>query len=756
MENNNQISFFDDIKEKNTKKNNDKSKVKDLTNIDVKLDPSDLSDSEAKEKIDSLRKEIEHHTYLYYAQDEPEISDGAYDSLMRLLRKLENSFPQFVDTNSPTMRVGGYVGEQFSPVEHQVRMYSLDNAMDLDELDEWMDKIIEEFGHFVPLMCELKIDGSSVALSYQAGNLVRAATRGDGAIGEDVTANMRTVKDVPLRLREEAFNKDILNSAQDGIELRGEVYMPKASFEKLNEAAAYDAKIKAIEQGKEYDGKPKFANPRNAAAGSLRQKDPNITKNRDLATFVYAMSSAEYLNRSGATIDGHPIESQADLLGWLNLAGFHVNPDILLCNNKSDVKDFCRRAVEMRDKLPYEIDGVVVKINDFEKQNTMGFTSRAPKWAIAFKFPPEEKTTLLKDITVQVGRTGVLTPVAELEPVSLAGSIVSRATLHNLDEVRRKDVRIGDTVIVHKAGDIIPEVVGPILSARKENAAVWKMPKICPSCGSDVVKDEDGVAIRCISLECPKQLSERIKHWVSRKALDIDGMGEEMVLMLIESGRVSDVADIYTLTEDEIASLSRGRQNVEGDDIRVGHVIAKKIIDAIDGSKKQRFSRVLHGLGIRNIGENTAELLVNVYPSIDLLKSASLEDLSQIDGVGPIMAKNIIKFFENRQNMFVVERLRKSGINFDDSDIVNAVMSTNKPLDGQTFVITGTLVESGMSRTDAANKLKSLGAKVSSSVSAKTSCVVAGINAGSKLSKANDLGIKVISESQFLDIISDD
>lgn len=335
-----------------------------------------------------------------------------------------------------------------------------------------MRKIEEEFGEFVPLMCELKIDGSSIALTYDHGRFVRAATRGDGAVGEDVTVNMKTVRDVPLNLFDEAFDKGVLDAANTVIELRGEVYMPKKSFDALNQAAAEEAKIKAEEQGKEYDGKPKFANPRNAAAGSLRQKDANVTKNRDLATFIYATSSDEIINSAGARINNHAIISQFDLLEWLKSAGFHVNPDIKLCKNRQEVKDFCKAAVEKRDDLPYEIDGVVVKINDFNKQRSMGFTSRAPKWAIAFKFPPEEKTTLLRDINVQVGRTGVLTPVAELEQVSLAGTIVSRATLHNLDEIRRKDVRIGDTVIVHKAGDIIPEVVGPILSARPSDSKI--------------------------------------------------------------------------------------------------------------------------------------------------------------------------------------------------------------------------------------------------------------------------------------------
>lgn len=383
----------------------------------------------------------------------------------------------------------------------------------------------------------------------------------------------------------------------------------------------------------------------------------------------------------------------------------------------------------------------------------MGFTSRAPKWAIAFKFPPEEKATLLKDITVQVGRTGVLTPVAELEPVSLAGTIVSRATLHNLDEVRRKDVRIGDTVIVHKAGDIIPEVVGPIMSARTADAKLWEMPTNCPSCGSEVVKDPDGVAIRCVSAECPKQIHERFVHWVSRKALDIDGMGTEIISGLIESGLVHDVADIYKLTEGEIASLSRGRQNVEGEDIRVGHTIAAKLISAIEDSKKQSFARVLHGLGIRNVGENAAELLVQHYPVFEELEKASTDDLSKIEGIGPIMAENIHSFFKNDQNLDLIHRLQTAGLCFDDSARISEAQSGDQPLAGNTYVLTGTLVESGLSRDEAGAKLKALGAKVSSSVSSKTTAVIAGEAAGSKLTKAQELGIQILTEQDFLNLI---
>ena len=380
-------------------------------------------------------------------------------------------------------------------------MYSLDNAMDLDELDEWMERTAEACGGSLPpLCCELKIDGSSIALTYEDGVLVRAATRGDGTTGEDVTVNMRTVRDVPLRLRDEA--RGAIAPGVETLELRGEVYMPKKSFEALNAAA-------------EEEGRAPFANPRNAAAGSLRQKDPAVTKMRDLSTFMYAIADDGALE----------VEGQWELLQWLRKAGFHVNPDVRLCATAEEVRGFCRECLDRRESLPYEIDGVVVKVNDFARQRAMGFTARAPRWAIAFKFPPEEKTTLLRDITVQVGRTGALTPVAELVPVVVAGSTVARATLHNLDEVHRKDVRVGDTVIVRKAGDVIPEVLGPVLSLRSPEARIWEMPSVCPSCGSPVVRDPGEVAFRCISIDCPAQALERLLHWASRGALDIDGMG---------------------------------------------------------------------------------------------------------------------------------------------------------------------------------------------------------------------------------------
>lgn len=679
-------------------------------------------------RAEALRREIEHHSYQYYALDAPTISDAAFDSLMRELREIEAAHPELVTASSPTQRVGGYVGEQFAPVVHERRMYSLDNAMDLDELDEWMERTAEACGGALPpLCCELKIDGSSIALTYEDGVLVRAATRGDGTTGEDVTVNMRTVRDVPLRLRDEA--RAAIAPGVETLELRGEVYMPKKSFEALNAAA-------------EEEGRAPFANPRNAAAGSLRQKDPAVTKMRDLSTFMYAIADDAALE----------VEGQWELLQWLRKAGFHVNPDVRLCTTAEEVRGFCRECLDRRESLPYEIDGVVVKVNDFARQRAMGFTARAPRWAIAFKFPPEEKTTLLRDITVQVGRTGALTPVAELVPVVVAGSTVARATLHNLDEVHRKDVRVGDTVIVRKAGDVIPEVLGPVLSLRSPEARIWEMPSVCPSCGSPVVRDPGEVAFRCISIDCPAQALERLLHWASRGALDIDGMGEEIVSRLVESGRVADVADYYSLSEEELASLDMGRVKADGEPVRLGHTVAKKLVAAIEASKGRTFARVLFGLGIRHVGKTTAEAIAAAYPSMDALSTAGEDELAGIYGVGPKVAHGMWLFFRTPDNVSVIERLRAAGVTMADEAAAPGE-EVPQVLAGLTFVLTGTLTHSGMTRDEAGARLKAMGAKVSGSVSKKTSFVVAGENAGSKYDKAVALGVPVLDEAQLLNLL---
>ncbi|MDD7431166.1 MAG: NAD-dependent DNA ligase LigA [Coriobacteriaceae bacterium] len=681
--------------------------------------------SDPKAVIESLRREIEHHSYLYYAQDNPSISDAAFDSLMRQLRELEARHPEYYDPSSPTQRVGGYVGEQFAPIKHAARMYSLDDAMDLEELDAWMQRTFEAVGGVVPLCCELKIDGSGIALTYNQGRLDHAATRGDGTTGEDVTANIRTIMDVPLRLRDDA--EDAIADPAQPIELRGEVYMPKASFEKLNAQA-------------EENGKAAFANPRNAAAGSLRQKDAGVTAQRGLSSFIYAAASNASLR----------LEGQYQLLEWLRRAGFHVNPDVRLCSSAEEVRAFCEEALEKRDSLPYEIDGVVVKVNDFAIQDRMGFTARAPRWAIAYKFPPEERTTLLRDITVQVGRTGVLTPVAELDPVRVAGSTVARATLHNEDEVRRKDVRVGDTVIVRKAGDVIPEILGHVPALRPEGAVEWAMPETCPSCGSPVVREAGEAALRCVSIDCPAQAKERLIHWASRGAMDIEGMGEELVSRLVESGRLTDVADYYSLDEDELALTELNRHMKDGQRVRLGHVVAKKVVAEIQASKDRGFARVIFGLGIRHVGKTTGEALAAAFPSMELLRQASEEDLAAVDGIGAIVARSIHTFLRVPDNAAVIERLERHGVSMESQ--VSADLG-EQTLEGLTFVLTGTLEQSGMSRDEAGARLKAMGAKVSGSVSKKTSFVIAGVKAGSKRAKAESLGVPVLEEEDFLRIL---
>lgn len=688
-----------------------------------------FSEEEAHQRIEALRHEINHHIEQYYVKDDPEISDGAFDSLMRELRDLENAWPQFQDGQSPTQRVGGAVGQQFAPVVHEQRMYSIDDAMNEEELDAWLDRVVDALGSFPAFDCELKIDGSGIALTYEDGQLVQASTRGDGTTGEDVTVNIRTIKDIPLSLSE-AGRAAIVRPGR--LEVRGEVYMPKASFAKLNRQA-------------EAAGTKPFANPRNAAAGSLRQKDPSITAERDLSSFIYAIADADAIRA----------DDQYDFLTWLRECGFHVNPDVTLCHSREEIHRFCREALKRRDDLPYEIDGVVVKVNDFALQAAMGYTSRAPRWAIAFKFPPEEKATKLNAITVQVGRTGVLTPVAELEPVVVAGSTVARATLHNQDEVLRKDVRVGDTVIVRKAGDVIPEILGPVLNLRPENALPWQMPSVCPSCGSPVIREEGEVAFRCISIDCPAQAVERLVHWASRGAMDIDGMGDEIVGRLVETGRLNDVADYYSLDADELALLDMGRVNKDGDPIRLGATVATKLIEEIQRSKEAPFSRGLFGLGIRHVGKNVAEALAENFPSMEALQGATEEDLASVDGIGPKIARSIRAFLDTPQNGDVIERLTRAGVAMEAATIPSGE-ELPQTLAGLTFVLTGTLTDSGMTRDEAAAALKARGAKVSSSVSKKTDYVVAGENAGSKYDKAVALGVSILDEQQLGELLGAD
>lgn len=702
-----------------------------------------------REHAARLNEILNHAAYAYYALDAPEMTDAQFDRYLRELQGIEAAHPELVTPDSYTQRIGGFVSEQFAPVRHAQRMYSIDDAMNLEELDEWLARTEDALGAgHVAYTCELKIDGLGVALTYQNGAFVRAATRGDGTTGEDVSLNVRTIKDVPMHLSEAALAHMGADRATP-IEVRGEVYMPKGSFARLNAEA--DA-----------EGREPFANPRNAAAGSLRQKDPKVTAARNLATFIYAIADTAPLH----------VDSQHEFLDWLRSAGFSVNPNVARCTSPAEVHAFCADALAHRADLDYDIDGVVVKVDGFDQQLDLGFTARAPRWAIAFKFPPEEKTTVLREIRIQVGRTGVLTPVAEFDPVTVAGSTIARATLHNLDEIRRKDVRPGDTIIVHKAGDVIPEVVGPVLDKRPEGAPEWDMPVACPACGSPVVHEGDEVAYRCISLDCPAQLKERLVHWVSRGCMDVDGLGDELIDKMIEAGLLHDVADFYLLDVDAIAALDTGRTYAKddkkkgvsaGDSIKVGTTIATKVMDELTRSKEQPLSRVLFALGIRHVGKSVAEVLAKRFLTIDALAAASEEDIAACEGIGPKIAASVREFLSVPENLEVLQRLRDAGLTLEENlgaavaqaaqeTGVDATLAAGQPLAGLTFVLTGTL--DNRTRDEAGAALKLLGAKVSGSVSKKTSYLVAGPKAGSKLTKAESLGVPVLDEAAMEAILA--
>lgn len=695
------------------------------------LSPKDVA------RAAELNRILNHAAYAYYALDNPELTDAEFDRLLIELQQLEAAYPELVTEDSYTQRVGGYVSEQFEPVQHAARMYSMDDAMNLEELDAWLSRTDEALGasptNPVAYTCELKIDGLGVALTYRDGQFVRAATRGDGSTGENVTANVLTISDVPRELALAGLEQVENRGLNQSIEVRGEVYMPKHSFIRLNEDA--DAA-----------GKQPFANPRNAAAGSLRQKDPKITAHRDLETFIYAVADEGPLD----------VHSQWEFLNWLRSCGFNVNPHARRCLSAQEVHDFCAQALEQRGDLNYDIDGVVVKVDSFASQEALGFTSRAPRWAIAFKFPPEEKQTVLREIRIQVGRTGVLTPVAEFDPVTVAGSTIARATLHNLDEIRRKNVREGDTIIVHKAGDVIPEVVGPVLSLRPADAVEFQMPTTCPSCGSPVIQEEGEVAFRCVSIDCPAQAVERLIHWGSRKAMDIDGLGDELINRMVEEGVLSDVADFYDkLTEETLASMPTGRvydtdtaDHLSGDSIPVGHTIAKKVMAKVEESKTRGLGRVLFGIGMRHVGANVAELLAQEFGSIQALATAPVEKIAEIPSIGPKIAESVHEFFSIPENVAVVERLRQAGVVLEEEKPENELPQT---LAGLTFVLTGTLEH--FTRDEAGAQLKAMGAKVSGSVSKKTSFVVAGEAAGSKLTKAESLGVPVLNEAALQQIL---
>lgn len=693
--------------------------------------------SDAQKAAQRLRAELEQNAYLYYALDKPAITDAAFDALVHELKAIESAYPELVTSDSYTQRVGGYVSSQFAPHEHAEKMYSIDDAMDIAELDAWLERtdrsLAAQFDDLqVAYTCELKIDGLGFAATYEKGSFICAATRGDGSVGEDVTLNVRTIKDIPEVIPHEVLQR-ALPQDQTLLEVRGEVYMPKSSFAKLNEE-------------RDLAGKSVFANPRNAASGSLRQKDPRITAARDLKTFTYAVAHPERLT----------LTSQHAFLQWLADCGFSVNPHAKLCQSAQEVHDYCAEALKRRDEHDYAIDGVVVKVDLFSEQRSLGFTSRAPRWAIAYKFPPEQKETHLNAISVSVGRTGVLTPVAEFDPVFVAGSTIARATLHNQDEITRKDIRVGDTIIVHKAGDIIPEVVRPVLEKRPASAVPFTMPERCPACGSQVVHEQGEAAYRCISLDCPPQARERLQHWTSRPAMNIEGLGPRIIEKLIEEDLVKDVADFYDkLSEDELAHLptQRAYQIKPGESaehaaertaVPLGRKTAHKIMDELERSKQNGLIRVLIGLGIRNAGPHIAELLAQEFGSIDELMGASVEKISSVYGIGPYLAEDIAGFFKVEDNIEVIDRLRRAGVVMHEEA---ALDDAQKSLAGLVFVLTGSLT--GITREHATNLLKSYGARVSGSVSKKTDYVVAGEAAASKLTKAQELGVAILGQDDL-------
>ncbi len=712
-------------KSNNTQADGQISLFGDMPEVEEAASEASASDAakSPRARAAELNRLLNTYAYRYYALDDPAVTDAEFDRLVRELKAIEDLHPELVGPDSYTQRVGGYVSEQFEPVRHASRMYSIDDAMNLEELDEWLARTDEALGSTperpVAYTCELKIDGLGVALTYRDAQFVRAATRGDGTTGENVTANVLTIADIPHALAANGLAKVADGGLGQSIEVRGEVYMPKHSFVRLNEDA--DAA-----------GREPFANPRNAAAGSLRQKDPKVTAHRDLETFIYAVADEAPLS----------VSTQWEFLQWLRACGFSVNPNARRCTSAHEVHEFCADALAHREDLDYDIDGVVVKVDSFASQEALGFTARAPRWAIAFKFPPEEKRTVLREIRIQVGRTGVLTPVAEFDPVFVAGSTIARATLHNIDEIRRKNVRVGDTIVVHKAGDVIPEVVGPVLELRPEDAPEFHMPTTCPSCGSPVIREEGEVAYRCVSIDCPAQAHERLCHWVGRKAMDIDGLGDELIGKLVAAGMVSDVADFYDrLTETALAGCPTGRVSVAGDDILVGKTIAAKVMAQVEESRGRGLARVLFGLGIRHVGEQVARSLAKEFGSLTSLMSADEERIAAVEGVGPKIAHSVREFLSVEENAAVLERLREAGVVLEEEQTGEAAPQT---LAGLTFVLTGTLERH--TRDEAKAALQAFGAKVSGSVSKKTSYVVAGAAAGSKLTKAEQLGVPVLDE----------
>jgi DNA ligase (NAD+) len=661
--------------------------------------------ADAKLRVEELRSEIEHHRYRYHVLDDPEVADAEYDDLMRELRGLEDRFPELQTPDSPTQTVGGAPAALFAPVTHRAPMLSLDNAFSDEELDAWYQRVERAVGDVARFACELKIDGVACALTYERGRLVQAATRGDGRVGEDITANVRSVRGIPRTLGDD--------DPPSVIEVRGEIYFPVSAFEELNK------------QLTEAGGRA-FANPRNAAAGSLRQKDPKVTASRPLRLWVHSFGFAR-----GASFDSH-----LGFLDWAAKAGLPVPPTTEGRESIDGVKSFLRQWEDGRHSVDWEIDGTVVKVDQTDLQRELGATSHAPRWAIAYKFPPEERTGLLRSIDVHTGRTGKVTPFAVLEPVFVGGVTITYATLHNQDEVLRKDVRKGDTVIVRRAGDVIPEIVGPVLSKRKKSARRWKMPATCPSCGTPLVRPEGEADFRCPNKRgCPSQGIEWLFHFAGRGAMDIEHLGYMTVMRLLEAGLIEDPADIYALDAEKLGQLPGFKDKA-----------ITNVLDQVEASKDRPLWRLLVGLNIRHVGSHVAQVLARAFGSIDAMAAASEDEIDAVPEIGPEIAATVRGWFDEDENLALIEKLRAAGVRMADQRDEEA--GGPRPFDGLSIVLTGGL--ESVTREDATARAEAAGARVTSSVSKKTSFVVAGENPGTKLAKAEELGVEVVDEAEFL------
>ena len=665
-----------------------------------------MKETQAKKRVKELRKQLDYYAKLYYDEDNPAISDFEYDMMMNVLKNLEKEFPNLIDKDSLTQKVGGTVKEGFEKVVHEVPLQSLQDIFSFEELEEFRERVKKAEEKYEikenKFVVETKIDGLSVSLEYKNGEFVRGATRGNGEVGEDVTKNLKTIKNIPKKLKE---NINII--------VRGEVFIGKKEFDEMNEE-------------REVLGETLFANARNAAAGSLRQLDSKIAASRPLDIFIFNVQKIEDKN----------FNSHYEELLYLEKIGFNVNPVKIPCETIDESIKAIKKIGNDREKLSFGIDGAVIKVDNLELREKMGTTAKTPRWAIAYKYPPEKKETLLKDIICQVGRTGAITPMAILEPVKVAGSTISKTTLHNEDFIKERDLKIGDTVVIQKAGDVIPEVVGVNKKKRNGTEKDFEMPKVCPVCGAPAVREEGEAALRCTGIECPAKSLRTIIHFASREAMNIDGLGYKIIEQLIEKGLISNIADIYTLTLEDVASLKKN-----------GTKFAQNLIDSIENSKQNDLYRLIAALGIRHVGVKGAKILAKKYKTMDNLMKASFESLALVDDIGEITADSIYTFLKNDQTIDLINRLKKSGVNMKAIEDENA----DNRFEGKTFVLTGSLEK--YTRQEASDIIEKFGGKVSGSVSKKTSYVLAGEEAGSKLTKAQNLGIAIISEEQFEEMI---